>query len=82
MSPEKAKSASQSAVRVVDHLGVEQEPQRLLVEPEVPQRPQRPPDAGDHAVAAARRQPAREQLEDAAPVRGTGRSAARSMVSS
>ena len=55
---------------LVDDLAVEQEAQRLVVEPEVPQRPQRPADPGHHAVAAAFGQPAGEQLEDAAPGRG------------
>jgi hypothetical protein len=39
----------------VDDLAIAEELERFVVEPEVPQGPQRPPDAGDHPVPATSR---------------------------
>ena len=72
MSPSKRKSASQSAVAAVDDVRAAEELQRLGVEAEVLQGPQRPAHAGHHAVAPAGRQPPREQLEHAAAVGRAG----------
>jgi hypothetical protein len=57
---------------VVDHLTVAEELQRLLVEAEVQQGTERPPNSGDHPIAAALRQTTGEELEDASPVGRTG----------
>ena len=56
----------------IDHLAVQEEPQRLLVEAEVSQGTERPPHSGDHPITAALRQSSGEELEDASPVCGTG----------
>jgi hypothetical protein len=51
---------------LVDDGPVAQEGDRLLVEPEPLERVEQPVHAGHHAVPAAVRQAAREQLEDRA----------------
>jgi hypothetical protein len=54
---------------LVDDAPIGQERDRLLVEAEPLERVEQPVDTGDHAVPAAFRQAAGEQLEDRAAVR-------------